>query len=106
MGKEALVIPLARLDKLINTAEIHNNDLEKHVSSWIKMVETAEQYANDAADWELRNKAAKKQKKEESGSELEREVRELDADGVTAQLSSTRPRVPISSGTDRNGETA
>merc|ERR1712146_303381 len=77
--KESLVVPLARLDKFINVAEMHNNELTKRVTAWVKMVETAEQYSRDAVEWEKKNKAIKRQIKDESGSELEHEVEDLDA---------------------------
>ena len=84
--KESLVVPIARLDKMVNMAESHNSELSKHAASWIKMVQTAEQYAKDAADWDLKNRAVNKQIKNEAGSELN----ETAAEDTTIGLNETR----------------
>ena len=50
------------------------------------MVQTAEQYAKDAADWDLKNRAVNKQIKNEAGSELN----ETAAEDTTIGLNETR----------------
>jgi hypothetical protein len=73
----ALVEPLHRLDKALRLAEMHSEELQRHVTSWRKMVDTAEQYLADAAAWKVKNQAIHEGMKEDA------QPRILDASPLT-----------------------